>query len=203
MRSLSRFLCPKAPVPPDVVGKWERHWLSPLPHASSFDRPTSRLPAIILADGAASAVAVTSSFRPFPARRSLVTKTHVAPTCGVAPSGICLWIKRIPGITLHLENKGSDWRRRSKRNVRFSGLRPCYGSRPIADLQINALIFWKGSLRSAVDSLYQVADLNGGRARGRTWDRAGLVWHDRPSRGRAGDEHATALSRSESTHEAV
>ena len=48
--SLSRFLCPKAPVPPDFVGKWERHWLAPLPHASSFDRPANRLPAFILAD---------------------------------------------------------------------------------------------------------------------------------------------------------
>jgi len=40
--SLSRFPCPKARVPLDVVGKWERHRFSPLPHASSFDRPASR-----------------------------------------------------------------------------------------------------------------------------------------------------------------
>ena len=39
---------------------------------------------------AAFAVAVASSFRPFPARRSLATKVKAAPAFGVAPSGICL-----------------------------------------------------------------------------------------------------------------
>src|SRR5437868_1508340 len=72
--SLSQFPCPKAPVPLDFVGKWERHRLSPLPHASSFDRPASRLPVVILANVRRFAVAVAGSFRPFPARRPLATK---------------------------------------------------------------------------------------------------------------------------------
>lgn len=54
---------------------------------------------------AASAVAVTSSFRPFPARRPLITKIDIAPASGVAPSGICLWISRIMGISLDLKTK--------------------------------------------------------------------------------------------------
>src|SRR4051812_28601907 len=77
--SLSRFLRPKDPVPPDVAGKWERHWLSPLPHASSFDRPANRLPVVILANVRRFAVAVAGSFRPFPARRSLATKLRLRP----------------------------------------------------------------------------------------------------------------------------
>ena len=88
MKSLSRFLCPKAPVPPDVVGKWERHRLSPLPHASSFDRPASRLPAIILADVRRFRGGSDQQLRPFPARCPLVTKINNARASGVAPSGI-------------------------------------------------------------------------------------------------------------------
>lgn len=47
---LSRFFCPKAPVPPDVFEKWDR--LSP--HASFSDRPTLTSPVSILANVAVS-----------------------------------------------------------------------------------------------------------------------------------------------------
>ena len=117
---------PKAPVPPDVVGKWERHRLSLLPHASSFDRPTSRLPAIILAGmSAASAVAVTSSFRSVSGATLTRHENHAAPAYGVAPSGIRLWVSRIAGITLALINP---------REAHSAALwRPCGAVHPYAE----------------------------------------------------------------------
>jgi hypothetical protein len=41
---------PEGSGPLDVSGKWERHWLAPLPHASSFDRPATHLSAVTLAN---------------------------------------------------------------------------------------------------------------------------------------------------------
>ncbi len=52
----------------DGFGKWVRHWLSPLPRASSSARPASRfrLASILVGCLPLSAVAAAGSFRPFP-----------------------------------------------------------------------------------------------------------------------------------------
>jgi len=101
--SLSRFPCPKARVPLDVVGKWERHRFSPLPHAlPSIALPVARTVAI-LADvrhfRGGSGQKLSSVSGAILPRHEM----EVAPVFGVAPSEFCLWTKRIPGITFRLD----------------------------------------------------------------------------------------------------
>lgn len=99
----SRFLRPKAPVPPDNFRKvGSALALKPLPRASSSGRPAASSAAFILANFSHVRRGVCDfRFRPFPVVRFRLPIESVT-AFRVAQSGIHLWITCISGISPEL-----------------------------------------------------------------------------------------------------